>query len=409
MSAAAVTRHADVPVAGAGLVGSALAVVLADAGLDVILADPALGSPPRPDLRASTVAAGPRRLLEAAGVWPALAAAAEPVLAMDVGDARSGEVLRPVLLSLAGEAGPGEPFAHVVTNDDLAAALRARVVATDRLTLEADAVNEMAAGAAAATVRLARGEMVRAALVVAADGAGSPLRHRARIVTRGWDYDAASLLTTVALERPHEGRAVQHFIDGSPLALLPLRWHRASVIWTERRLAARRLAETTDAEFLTALQARFGDIFGSLALAGGRATQPLRLQFAATTAGPRLALVGDAAHVLHPLAGQGLNLGFGDVAALAEAVVDAARLGQDLGAPAVLAGYRRRRRFDTMAMVTATDGLARLFAARGAKARAVRDAGLGLVDRAPRLKDGLVQAAAGLARTSPRLMRGEPL
>ncbi|HVV94965.1 MAG TPA: FAD-dependent monooxygenase, partial [Hyphomicrobiales bacterium] len=264
-------------------------------------------------------------------------------------------------------------------------------------------------GRAGVAARFAGGDEIRAALVVAADGAGSALRRGARIASRGWDYDAASLLTTVALEQPHDGRAVQHFLEGGPLALLPLPGRRASVIWTERRLAARRLHEAGDAVFLATLQARLGDRFGTLAPAGGRAMQPLRLQVAAAMTGERLALIGDAAHVLHPLAGQGLNLGFADVAALAEAVVDAARLGQDVGAMDVLAAYRSRRRFDVMTMVAATDGLARLFAARGAKARALRDAGMGLVDRAPRLKDRIVEAAAGVGAAAPRLLRGEAL
>jgi 2-octaprenyl-6-methoxyphenol hydroxylase len=401
--------RADVVIAGAGFVGTALAILLAEAGLDVVLADPALGRPPRPDLRASTIAAGPRRLLEAAGVWSAVADRAEPVTAMEIGDARAADLLRPVLLTLSGEAAPGEPFAHVALNEDLAAALAARAAAVPALARRAEAVVDAAPGGASATVRFAGGKTLRAALVVAADGAASPLRSGARIATRGWDYDAASLLTTVALERPHEGRAVQHFLEGGPLALLPLPGQRASVIWTERRLAAARIDAAGDAAFRTALQDRLGDRFGTLALAGRRAMQPLRLQVAAAMTGERLALIGDAAHVLHPLAGQGLNLGFADVAALAEAIVDAGRLGSDIGAADVLADYRSRRRFDVMAMVAATDGLARLFGARGAKARALRDAGMGVVERAPALKNRIVEAAAAVGDGAPRLLRGEAL
>jgi 2-octaprenyl-6-methoxyphenol hydroxylase len=181
------------------------------------------------------------------------------------------------------------------------------------------------------------------------------------------------------------------------------------VIWTERRLAAARIDAAGDAAFRTALQDRLGDRFGTLALAGRRAMQPLRLQVAAAMTGERLALIGDAAHVLHPLAGQGLNLGFADVAALAEAIVDAGRLGSDIGAADVLADYRSRRRFDVMAMVAATDGLARLFGARGAKARALRDAGMGVVERAPALKNRIVEAAAAVGDGAPRLLRGEAL
>jgi 2-octaprenyl-6-methoxyphenol hydroxylase len=407
-AADAPAMRCDVLVAGAGFVGLALGIVLARIGLRVALVDPALGRAPPADPRASTVAAGPRRLLESAGVW-AEVAAAEPVRAMDIGDAHLSDIMRPVLLTLAGEAAPGEPFAHVVMNADLLAALRRTAGAAERLALLPQAVTDTSPGSAATTVRLGDGRTVRAALCVAADGVRSQLRGMARIPTRGWRYDAASILTTVALEHPHGGRAVQHFLEGGPLALLPLPDQRASVIWTERRLAARRLAALPDDAFLAELQARAGDVFGKLVLAGPRGVRPLALQLAASFTAPRLALVGDAAHTVHPLAGQGLNLGLCDVAALAEAVVDAARLGQDIGSPDVLARYARLRRFDTMTMVAATDALARLFGTSLAPLRVARDTGLGLVERAPRLKSALVQGAAGLSGPPLRLLHGKPL
>lgn len=403
------TARCDVLVAGAGFVGLALATVLARAGLRVTVADPALARDPPSDLRASTITAGPRRLLDAAGVWPALAPTAEPVRVMEIGDARRTDLLRPVLLRLDGETAPGEPFAHVVMNADLMAALRSAAAATAGITFIPQPVTTLASDGGGATLTLGDGAALRATLVAAADGARSPLRRLAHIRTRGRRYDAVSILTTVVLERPHGGRAVQHFLEGGPFALLPLPGQRASVIWTERRLAARRLVALPDPTFLAELQARAGAVFGALAFAGPRAIRPLALQIAATTTAPRLALLGDAAHAVHPLAGQGLNLGLGDVAALAEAVVDAARLGQDIGGLDALACYRRLRRGDIMAMVAATDGLARLFGTEATPVRIVRDIGLGLVDRAPALKSAMVRGAAGLSGPPLRLLRGEPL
>lgn len=400
------TDRVDVAIAGAGFVGLALATLLSASGLRVVIADPRAGQDYR-DPRASTLVSGVRRLLEAAGAWTDIAAGAEPVAAMDITDSRLDDALRPIFLTF-GDSVDGEPFAHVVENEAIHRALaaaagragvrfeRARIVGIDRRS-------------GLAVVTLDTGARIGAALVAAADGAASALREIAGIRRIGWRYDQSSIVTTVSHARPHEGRAVQHFLEGGPFALLPLKGQRSSVVWSERPLDAERLCALDDAAFLAELARRAGPVFGELALAGPRAHRRLALGVAERFAVDRIALAGDAAHSMHPLAGQGLNLGLKDVAALAELVVDAARLGQDIGSEAVLGAYERARRFDTMAMLGATDVLARLFGARSGAMRLARDTGLGMVDRLPGLKRGLTRQAAGLGGEPPRLMRGEAL
>jgi 2-octaprenyl-6-methoxyphenol hydroxylase len=246
-------------------------------------------------------------------------------------------------------------------------------------------------------------------LLVAADGARSRLRERAGIALRGWSYDQSAIVTTVAHERDHNGRAEEHFLPGGPFAILPLRNRRSSIVWTEHGAEATRLVALPDAEFHDELEKRSGLHLGEITLAGPRRAYPLGLWVARDFVAERLALVGDAAHVIHPIAGQGLNMGLRDVAALAEAVVDAARLGLDPGNATVLERYQRWRRFDTLAMGVSTDGLNRLFSNRSDVLRLVRDVGLGIVDRLPPLKRMFIREAAGLTGEVPKLLRGEAL
>jgi 2-octaprenyl-6-methoxyphenol hydroxylase len=400
--------RADIVIAGAGFVGLALGAALARAGLDVVLCDPALsGEAPR-DPRASTLVAGARHLFEALGAWDALAPQAQAVDRMEISDARLAEVMRPVMLTFGGDAGTGEPVAHVAPNGAIRDVLFATAKAAG-VTFIASAISGMETSGARALARLADGSEISASLLVGAEGANSPLRKLAKIKTQGWRYDQTAIVTTIALEHDHDGVAVQHFLEGGPFALLPLPGKRASVVWAERRLDAERLYALPDGEFRAALQERAGWRFGEIALDGPRGMRPLALQVAKSFVGSRLALVGDAAHVTHPIAGQGLNMGLRDVAALAEVVADAARLGGEIGAHHVLDRYERWRRFDTMLMLAAMDGLLKLFSLRSSPARLVRDAGMGVFDRMPGLKDNVMRAAAGLSGDVPRLLRGEQL
>jgi 2-octaprenyl-6-methoxyphenol hydroxylase len=327
---------------------------------------------------------------------------------MVVTDSKLPDVMRPTYLTFGGEVAPGEPFAHMIENPALVDALVERAKA-EGVELRGDAVTGFEASVGRIEVSFAAGEGLIAKLLVAADGARSAIREAAGIRSVGWDYDQAGIVTTVAHERDHRGRAEEHFLPAGPFAILPLQGQRSSIVWTEEKREAERIVALPDDGFHAELEKRFGLKLGEIQVAGPRRAYPLGLSMARSFVGERLALIGDAAHVIHPIAGQGLNLGLRDVAALAEAVVDAARLGLDPGGPDVLERYQRWRRFDTAAMGVATDGLNRLFSNRSDALRLVRDVGLGLVDRVPALKGLFIREAAGLTGDMPKLLRGEAL
>jgi 2-octaprenyl-6-methoxyphenol hydroxylase len=402
--------EADVVIAGAGFAGLALAIALRQtlgADFTVVVADPMLARRAGEDARASAIAAGARRLLETIDVWGAVAAGAQPILDMVVTDSRLGDAVKPVFLTFAGEVEAGEPFAHMVENGPLMAALAAKAREVG-VTLRASAIESFAVEGARVAVHCADGALT-AGLLIAADGARSLLREVAGIATFGWSYDQSAIVCTVAHEREHRGRAEEHFLPAGPFAILPLTGRRSSIVWTEKAGEAERIVALPDDLFHEELEQRFGLQLGDIAVEGPRRVHPLGLTVARAFVAERLALVGDAAHVIHPIAGQGLNLGLRDVAALAETIVDAARLGLDVGASHVLERYQRWRRFDTMAMGIATDGLNRLFSNRSDALRLMRDVGLGLVDRLPGLKRLFVREAAGLVGDVPKLLRGEAL
>ena len=400
----------DILIAGGGFAGLALAIALrqgSEGGLSVALADPALDRASG-DPRASAIAAAARRLFETIGVWDSIAADAQPILDMVITDSKVGNAMRPTFLTFDGEIAPGEPFAHMIENGPMIAALldRARAEGVD---LRPFAIRQFAYDPGRVTATLSDGTALPARLLVAADGARSVIREQAGIASVGWDYDQAGIVTTIAHERDHNGRAEEHFLPPGPFAILPLKGKRSSIVWTEGRDEAARLVALPDAEFLAELEQRFGLHLGDLAIAGQRRAFPLGLHVARSFIAERIALVGDAAHVIHPIAGQGLNMGLRDIAALAEAVIDSARLGIDVGAASVLERYQRWRRFDTMAMGVATDGLNRLFSNNSDVLRLFRDVGLGIVDRMPNLKDFFIREAAGLTGDVPKLLKGEAL
>ena len=400
----------DVLIGGAGFAGLALALALRQAlgeTFAVAVADPTLGRPVA-DARASAIAAAARRLFAAIGVWDAVAARAEPILDMVVTDSKLDDAVRPVFLSFAGEVQEGEPFAHMVENGDMLAALADHARAAG-IRLEPAAIADFSADASGVTARFADGRALRARLLVAADGARSAIRERAGIQSVGWSYGQSAIVTTVAHERPHHGRAEEHFLPAGPFAILPLPNNRSSIVWTETAEEAERIMRLDDADFHAELEKRFGLHLGDIAVVGARRAFPLGFAVARTFVADRVALIGDAAHMIHPIAGQGLNMGLRDVAALAEAVVDAARLGLDPGGATVLDRYQRWRRFDTMTMGLATDGLNRLFSNRSDVLRLARDVGLGVVERLPLVKNFFIREAAGLTGEVPKLLKGEAL
>ena len=401
---------ADVVIAGGGFAGLALALALRQglgSSFRIVIADPAFAADARPDPRASAIAAAARRMFETLGVWDAVGGNAQPILDMIVTDSRLQDAVRPVFLTFAGEVEPDEPFAHMIENAPLNAALAAKA-RTQGIELRATAVTGFEHHGRI-IVSFGDGGTTSAALLVAADGARSRVREQAGIATHGWSYGQSAIVTTVTHEREHNGRAEEHFLPAGPFAILPLRGRRSSLVWTETDAEAARIIALPETEFHAELERRFGLHLGEIGVAGARHAYPLGLFIARSFVAERIALVGDAAHVIHPIAGQGLNMGLRDVAALAEAIVDAARLGLDPGGSDVLERYQRWRRFDTMAMGVATDGLNRLFSNESDVLRLMRDIGLGLVDRMPGLKSFFIREAAGVTGEVPKLLRGEAL
>jgi 2-octaprenyl-6-methoxyphenol hydroxylase len=410
------TRSLDVLIAGAGYVGMATAVGIKAArpNLAVAVVDAAPAGAWERDGRASAIAAAACRMLDQFGCWSEIEPEAQPMTEMIVTDSRSSDPVRPVFLTFDGEVAPGEPFAHMVANTVMNRALRRRASDLGIDIIEGVAVQGFDVTGAGVTVHLADGVTIDARLLVAADGVKSRLRDMAGIKTVHWDYGQSGIVCTVGHERPHNGRAEEHFLPAGPFAILPLKpddkgGNRSSIVWTERTADAERLVQEDELVFETELEQRFGLKLGEIRVESKPRAWPLGLTLARDFVKPRFALCGDAAHGIHPIAGQGLNLGFRDAAALAEVVVEADRMGQDIGSIDVLERYQMWRRFDTFQMGVTTDVLNRMFSNDFGPLRAVRDIGLGVVDRLPGLKSFFIRQASGLAGDTPRLLRGEAI
>ena len=397
----------DVAIAGGGYVGLSLALALkaGEPSLSVAIIDPAPPGAAARDTRASAIAPAARRMLEALGVWQAIAGEAEAITEMVVTDSRLRDPVRPVVLTFAAEAPEDGPLAHMVPNSVLVGQLAARASEAGVVRITG-AVADFTARSAGMDVTLADGSAFACSVLAAADGAKSRLRALAGIHTVGWDYGQSGIVATVEHELPHGGRAEEHFLPAGPFAILPLPGNRASLVWTEKTEAAERLVASDAFTLAFELERRFGHRLGAIKLVGAPRAFPLGLHIARSFVAPRMALCGDAAHAIHPIAGQGLNLGFKDAAALAEVVIDAARLGLDPGSPDVLARYERWRRFDTVQMGMVTDVLNRLFSNDNGALRVIRDIGLGLVERMPELKRRFIDEAREGA-SGPKLLRGE--
>lgn len=396
----------DVALVGGGPVGLALALTLARfaPGVRVALLDR------RPlavanDARAFALSVAAKRVFEALGLWAALEPEAEPVKAMKITDSGTGDISRPLFLQFDGDRRPDEPIAYMMPNRMMNAALIEAL--KDRITVIAPVeITEFSAGPGKAELTLKDGRTIVATLVVASDGANSALRGMAGIDVIAHDYQQMGVVTTIGHELPHEGVAYEHFRPAGPFASLPLKGKRSSLVWTETSARAAELKAMPLEEAAPAIEAAMGSSLGLVTVEEPVQAFPLKLQIAREFVSDRLALIGDAAHVIHPVAGQGLNLGFKDVAALAEAVIEAMRLGLDFGAADVLERYQRWRRFDTALMAMVTDGMNRLFSNDIAPVRALRDLGLGVVDRIPVVKEALIAQAAGTGRGGPRLLQG---
>jgi 2-octaprenyl-6-methoxyphenol hydroxylase len=407
------TSNFDVVISGASFAGLALACGLSQAlgdGFKIALIDRGAGpgTASSADSRASALSAGSKRMLDVLGAWPLVADEAQPVAHIDITDSGLNAGIRPVLLTYDNVTDAGDPATYIVSNGALHRALCAVVSSVPSIKwIAAAEARDFTSDDTEARVRLADGSDLGAALIVAADGRRSRLREAAGIKVIGWSYPQTGIVTTVRHELPHGARAVQHFLPSGPFAILPLKGSRACITWTEDADEAKRILALDDEGFLAEVEKRFGGKLGTVALDGPRQSWPLDIHLARRYVGHRFALIGDAAHGVHPLAGQGLNLAFRDVAALTEAVSDSVRLGFDPGNAQALARYERWRRFDSVVSAATFDGLNRLFASDATLLRSARDFGLGLVDRVPALKRFFVGEAAGLTGELPRLLKGE--
>jgi len=404
-------RQADIIISGGGMVGLSLGLALAQGGFRTVVADIAPMTAqldPNFDGRVSALAYATIRMVRALGVWDAMAAHAQPIREILVTDGAPGRAASPFSLHFDAQEVGAPQLGAIVENRHIRAALAARAAQEKNLTLIAPAaVTGVTVTGIGVTATLSNGETVSAALAIAADGRVSPLRENMGIKTIGWSYPQTGIVATVAHARPHNGVAYEHFLPAGPFAILPMTDNRSSLVWTEEKAKAPALLALDEARFNAELAKRFGAHLGDVRVTGPRWSYPLSFHIARDFVRPRFALAGDCAHGIHPIAGQGLNLGLKDAAALAEVLLDAARLGQDIGALDVLKRYERWRRFDSVAMAASTDALNRLFSNDIAPLRLLRDVGMGIVDSIGPARRFFMRHAGGDVGKLPRLMRGE--
>lgn len=397
----------EVIIIGGGLNGPLLALALRQAGIDAAVIDagtPEIQAEEGFDGRAYALSLSSVRMLEALGLWDALEDHAQPILGIRASDGRPGEGAAPFFLDFDHAEIDEGPMGHIVEDRVLRPVLLQHAQAGAYLS-----ETRVTAQTASGSVTLDTGATLTAKLLVGADGRSSATAMRAGIKRMEWGYDQTALVAAIEHEKPHDGVAHQFFMPTGPLAILPLPGNRSSIVWSERSTDAEEIAALPEDAFLNHLRPRFGDFRGQIALAGARYCYPLGLSLAERFVAPRLALIGDAAHGIHPIAGQGLNLGFRDVAALAQVLAEAKRRGEDIGNDQVLARYQSWRRFDTAAMAMATDGFNRLFSNDNPLLRGVRGLGMGLINAAPGLKRQFIRQAAGLNGDLPQLLQGRTL
>jgi 2-octaprenyl-6-methoxyphenol hydroxylase len=401
----------DILIVGGGLNGPVLALALARSGLTstVIDAQPAeklsaIGF----DGRSYALALASVRLLRRLGLWDQLADDAQPMLEIKVSDGRAGEgPLSPFHLHFDHAEIEEGPMGHMVEDRHLRHAVLQAMQENPLISrVNGDTVIAQEVGAQGITVTLASGKTLTGRILVGADGRRSGTAERARITRTGWDYGQTAMVCAIEHDLPHHGIAHQFFMPPGPLAILPLKGNRSSIVWSETHANAAAFNALSDEDYLTMLRPRFGDFLGDIRLAGARYTYPLNLTLANSFVAPRVALVGDAAHGVHPIAGQGLNAGLRDIAALAQVLSEARARGEDIASEVVLARYQQWRRFDTATLAVATDLTNRIFASDNPVLRLGRDIGMGVVNAIPKLRRSFIREAAGLTGDLPELMRG---
>ena len=400
----------DISIVGGGLAGTALALGLANAGFSVCIVDKlALDTRTHAsfDGRSYALALASVRLLKGIGVWQDISSNAQPMLEIKVTDGRAGEGPAPWMMHFDHAEIDEGPMGHMVEDRHLRNAVMAHLDTHDRITqIPAETVITQDLKPDGITLHLESRRSIKSQLVVGADGRSSGIAERAGISRTGWDYGQTALVCAVAHEKSHNGIAHQFFMPNGPLAILPLTQNRSSIVWSESKHRANILKSLDDAAFLDELRPAFGSFLGEISLTGKRYTYPLNLTLANSMIADRIALIGDAAHGVHPIAGQGLNAGLRDVAALIDVLMDARRIGQDIGSEQILRHYQEWRRFDTATLALATDAFNRLFSNDNPLLRLARDMGMGVVNSVPALRRSFVREAAGLTGDLPSLMQG---
>ena len=403
----------DIAIIGGGLNGPALAIALAQTGLRVTMID-ALAIKTRKnagfDGRSYALALTSTRLLQSIGVWDAVEPYAQPMLEIKVTDGRAGDGPSPMFMHFDHAEIEEGPMGFMVEDRHLRRALLDAVKSIPNIVqMNGQTVVAQQADGSGITLSLASGKSLRARLAIGADGRSTGTGGRAGIKRIGWEYGQTALVCALEHELPHHGVAHQFFMPPGPLAILPLTGNRSSIVWSETDQNAAAINALSDEAYLDVLRPRFGSFLGELSVVGQRYTYPLSLSLAHDMVAPRVALVGDAAHGVHPIAGQGLNAGLRDVAALAEVIADTQRRGEDVGSDAALARYQEWRRFDNTTLALATDSFNRLFSNDNPLIRMARDIGMAAVNALPVLRRGFIREAAGLTGELPRLMQGKPL
>ena len=407
------TYDSDILIVGGGLNGPLLALAAARSGFSATVIDAQSAQARRADNfdgRSYALALASQRMLAALGLWDRLAPEAQPMHDIKVSDGRAGEGPSPFVLHFDHHEIEEGPMGFMVEDRHLRRRLLDAMADEPAIThLPGETVTAQETDSRRAGVTLDSGRTLTGRLLIGCDGRASGTARRAGITRTEHDYGQTALVCAIGHARPHDGCAHQFFMPAGPLAILPLTGNRSSIVWSESHEQAAAINALSDADYLEILRPRFGDFLGEISLAGARFSYPLRLSLADALTAPRLALVGDAAHGLHPIAGQGLNAGFRDIAALAEVLTLAARRGEDIASPLVLDRYAAWRRFDITTLASATDVFNRLFSNDNPIFRATRDIGLGLVNAVPSLRRGFIREAAGLTGDVPRLMQGKPL
>jgi 2-octaprenyl-6-methoxyphenol hydroxylase len=399
----------DIVICGGGMVGLTLGLAAAQGGLKVAVVDalaPEKVLDAKFDGRVSALAYASVRMLTALEVWPHLKNHAQPINEILVTDGKEDAPASPFSLHFDSRELGAQALGHIAENRHIRAALYAAMPNTLALIAPAT-VTRLETTPGHVIAHLSNGDSIEAALAIAADGRDSKLRAARKIGVIGWSYPQIGIVASVAHERPHNGVAYEHFLPAGPFAILPMTGNRSSLVWTERAEKAPVLLALDEAGFNAEVARRFGPHLGATKVEGARWSYPLSFHLARDFVRPRFALAGDCAHGIHPIAGQGLNLGLKDAAALAETLLDAARLGRDIGALDTLKRYERWRRFDSLALAASTDALNRLFSNDIAPLRHLRDLGLGLVDAIGPARRFFMRHAGGDVGKLPRLLKGE--